>query len=122
MSMYADNELLFPPYVIPTLRLLRGDQWRDLVDHVAGLPQDHPESLAFSLMMVRLDGCMGCETDSFRAMRGCMACAQQVLRRHKGSEAELLKRYRKALQDVRAYLEARPGERAETIPLKAKAA
>jgi hypothetical protein len=119
--VYADNELLFPPYVIPTLRNLRGDQWRDLVDRVAALPQDHPDSLAFSLMMMRLDGCLTCETDSFRAMRGCTACAQQVLRRHKGSEAELLKRYQKALQDVKAYLASRPGG-AEEIPLKAKAA
>lgn len=119
--MYANNELLFPPYVIPTLRSIRGPAWAELVDRMAGLPQDSPESLAFSLMMIRLDGCLGCETDSYRAMRGCIACAQQVLRRFKGSDLELERRYRKALEDVHAYLAAHPsGEK--VIPLTAKAA
>jgi hypothetical protein len=98
--MYAENELLFPPNVIPHLRHSRGPAWQELVDHVACLPDDHPESLAFSLLMIRLDGCMSCETDSFRAMRGCTACARQVLHRYKGADNELLKRYRKALDDV----------------------
>ncbi len=102
--MYADNELLFPPDVIPQLRHARGPVWAELVDRASGLPDDDPESLAFSLMMIRLDGCLSCETDSFRAMRGCASCARQVLHRYKGSDAELVKRYRKAEQDVRAYL------------------
>jgi hypothetical protein len=102
--MYADNELLFPPYVIPQLRNARSSQWKELVDRVATLPQDDPESLAFSLMMVRLDGCLGCETDSFRAMRGCASCALQVLHRFKGTDADLEKRYRRCLEEVRAYL------------------
>lgn len=119
--MYANNEILFPPYVIPTLRAIRGPAWAELVDRVVGSPEDAPESLAFSLMMIRLDGCLGCETDSYRAMRGCVACAHQVLRRFKGSDLELEGRYQKALDDVRAYLAAHPsGEK--VIPLTAKAA
>src|SRR3990172_8602278 len=104
--MYAENEILFPPHVIPRLRRARGERWQQLVDRVVSLPQDHPEALAFSLMMIRLDGCLGCETDSYRAMKGCSACALQVLHRHKGSDAELLLRHRKALHDVEAYLAA----------------
>lgn len=102
--MYADNEMLFPPYVIPVLANSRGTEWKALVERVAGLPEDHPESLAFSLMMIRLDGCMACETDSYRAMRGCNACALQTLRRHKASDADLLQRYHKALADVHDHL------------------
>lgn len=102
--MYADNELLFPPHAILPLRMARGPVWKDLVDRVAALPQDHPDSLAFSLMMIRLDGCLSCETDSFRAMRGCIACSHQVLHRFKGSDAELLKRYARNLQEVRSHL------------------
>jgi hypothetical protein len=120
--MYANNELLFPPYVIPTLRTLRGEIWQELVDRVAAQPQDAPDSLAFSLMMMRLDGCLGCETDSYRAMRGCAACAHQVLRRFKGSDLELVRRYQKALDDVNAYLRARPSRQQEIVPLTAKAA
>jgi hypothetical protein len=102
--MYAENEILFPPYATPHLKDIRGDVWRDLVDRVTRLPEDHPESLAFSLMMIRLDGCLSCETDSYRAMRGCVACAQQTLRRFKGSDEELVERFNKALNDVQAFL------------------
>jgi hypothetical protein len=102
--MYADNELLFPPHAILPLRSARGPVWKDLVDRVASLPDDHPESLAFSLMMIRLDGCLSCETDSFRAMRGCVACSHQVLHRYKGPDADLLKRYARSLSEVRSHL------------------
>jgi hypothetical protein len=54
--MYAENELLFPSHVIPKLRDSRGEAWGELVDRVARLPEDHPEALAFSLMMIQLDG------------------------------------------------------------------
>jgi hypothetical protein len=119
--MYAENELLFPPYAIPQLRNERGPEWKGLVDHVAQLPEDHPESLAFSLMMMRLDGCMACETDSYRAMKGCRSCASQVLRRHKGADADLLQRYERALKDIRAYLAANPAvlPAEEVIPARA---
>ncbi len=100
--MYADNELLFPSYLIPRLRNARGPRWTELVERVAALPEDHPERLAFSLMMIRLDGCLTCETDSYRAMKGCLACARQMLRRYKGSDDELLDQYRSALEDVAA--------------------
>lgn len=119
--MYAENELLFPPYAIPHLRNERGPEWSVLVDRVAQLPEDHPESLAFSLMMMRLDGCMGCETDSYRAMKGCRSCASQVLRRHKGPDSDLIQRYERALKDIRAYLAARPMlvPEEEVIPARA---
>ncbi|MGA9532465.1 MAG: hypothetical protein WBR18_07085 [Anaerolineales bacterium] len=104
--MYADNELLFPPYVIPKLREARGERWRELVDRVMRLPEDHEESLAFSLMMIRLDGCMNCETDSYRAMRGCLPCALQSLRRFKGSDQDLVQRFEDALKGVREHVTA----------------
>lgn len=73
--MYAKNELMFPHHAIPALRNLRGAEWAALVDRVLAVPEAHEQSLAFMLMMIRLDGCLGCETDSYRAMRGCEACA-----------------------------------------------
>ncbi len=106
--MYAENELLFPSYVIPKLRESRGEAWAKLVDRVSRLPEDHPESLAFSLMMIRLDGCMACETDSYRAMKGCLGCALQTLRRYKAPDQELLQRYQEALMEVEEHLESVP--------------
>jgi hypothetical protein len=104
MRMYTDNELLFPAYVIPMLKDLRGPEWRRLVERVARLPEAHPESLAFSLMMIRLDGCINCATDSFKAMRGCALCAMQNIRRFKGSDRELIRLYQQAREDVDEYL------------------
>jgi len=101
--MYTKNELMFPHYVIPSLRDLRGPDWQNLVDSVLAVPESDEQSLAFMLMMVRLNGCMACETDSYRAMRGCSACAIQTLRRYKGSDRELLRAYQQALDDVRKY-------------------
>ena len=104
--MYAKNEILFPSYVIPSLRDLRGEEWRKLVERIVSLAESHPERLAFSLMMIRLDGCLECETDSYRAMRGCGVCASQTLRRFKGSDLDLLKAYEDALADIQDYLAA----------------
>jgi hypothetical protein len=102
--MYTTNEILFPTYAIADLRNVRGTQWRELVDRLLTLQETDEEVLAFMLMMIRLNGCMECETDSYRAMRGCCACAQQTLRRSKASETELLAQYQTALTDIRSYV------------------
>jgi hypothetical protein len=102
--MYASNEIFFPNYVIPLLREMRGEEWRQLIDRVECLPTSDPEVLAFVLMMIRINGCMECETDSYRAMRGCGMCATQTLHRSKASEHDLLKTYAKALADVQQHI------------------
>ena len=102
--MHAGSELLFPSYAIAPLRGLRGPEWNALVKRVAGLPETHPDSLAFSLMMMRLDGCLTCETDSYKAMRGCAQCAIQTIRRFKEGDEDLLQYYQEAQADVNAYL------------------
>jgi hypothetical protein len=112
--MHAGSELLFPPYAIAPLRDLRGPEWQALVKRVAALPETHPDSLAFSMMMMRLDGCLTCETDSYKAMRGCVQCALQTIRRFKESDAELIRLYDQAQADVNSYL--------ETVQQKKKAA
>ena len=101
--MYTKNELMFPHRVIPLLRGLRGPEWRELIDKVLSVPEGDEASLAFVLMMVRLNGCLVCETDSYRAMRGCDACAIQTLRRYKGSDRELLRIYQQSLEDIQKY-------------------
>jgi len=106
--MYAENEILFPHALIPSLRDVRGKGWASLVDHVLTLSPYHEESLGFMLMMMRLNGCLPCETDSFRAMRGCPACALQTLRRFKGSDDDLYQLFTQALTEVRGYAGQHP--------------
>jgi hypothetical protein len=102
--MYTKNELLFPHYTIPALQNMRGEAWREMISRVMNVPEGHELSLALMLLMIRLNSCLTCETDSYRAMRGCEACAIQTLRRYKGTDAELLRQYQAALEDVRNYL------------------
>lgn len=109
--MYTNNDLLFPNYVIPLLRDRRGTDWHRLVDRVMSLPDSHPEVAAFVLMMIRLNDCLECETDSYRAMRGCAMCAAQTLRRYKGQDSSLLAAYEAALEDVNAFLASQVQEK-----------
>jgi hypothetical protein len=98
--------MIFPARVIGTLRLARGDDWQVLVEQVMHLPDTHPDVLAFSLMMIRLNGCLKCHSDSFRAMRGCTLCARQTIARAKESDADLLMLWEAARADVARWLEA----------------
>lgn len=113
--MYTRNELMFPHYAIAALKNARGQEWRELVDRVLIVPERHELSLAFVLMMIRLDGCLSCETDSYRAMRGCALCAMQALRRFKGTDRDLLNQFDKALEDLRTFLAC--GDFAAEVPL-----
>jgi hypothetical protein len=106
--MYTTNELMFPHHIIPSLKKVRGPRWQALVERVMILPEYHEETLAFMLMMVKLNGCVGCETDSYRAMKGCIACVYQTLRRYKGDDEELISTFHQALLDVRRFAETHP--------------
>lgn len=101
-QVYRKYDLLFTPRLIPELRALRGDSWAGLIDRLATLPETHPDVLAFSVMMINLGGCLSCEMDSYRAQRGCAACARQTIIGFKGTDQQLLKRYDKARQFVAA--------------------
>lgn len=118
--MYAQNELLYPHYVTPSLRNVRESEWQALVDRVLSLPESDAEVIAFCLMMVRLNGCMACETDSYRAMRGCQSCAKQTLHRYKGPDHDLIRVYEQALDDIRHRMaEMKPvSDAVEFAPVK----
>ena len=108
--MYPKAELLFPPRLIASLRDLRTPEWAALVERVAKLSETDPESLAFTLMMIRLDGCVKCHEGSFKYMRGCQLCATQTVMQFKGTDADLLELYRKARRNIEAYLAGEPVE------------
>lgn len=99
-----DTEVLFPLRVIPTLRELHGEEWGRLIDRLQSGDCLPAEQHAFVLMMVKMCGCVGCNADSFRAMRGCTQCARQSVRRNKGGDREILDQFRLMQREVEAYL------------------
>lgn len=86
---------------------MRGPQWEELVSRVSRLPEDHVDSLALSLLMIRLCNCLKCNLGSYKASLGCCACAQRALSGFKGSENALLRRVEGSRRQVIAYLESR---------------
>jgi hypothetical protein len=105
---HEDAEMLFPMRVVPSLGDLRGAVWKRLVARVSALDEDEAEALAFGLMMIRLGGCLNCQADSFRALRGCTACARQAILRYRGTDQELLRLYEKSRKEIQSYLEGTP--------------
>ena len=102
--MYAQNEIIFPYEAIADLLDSRGPEWQALVENILSVEETHENTLAFMYMMIELNGCMECETDSYRAMRGCHLCAIQTLRRYKGSDASLIEKYNQSLARIREQL------------------
>lgn len=98
-----ETEILFPSKAIGSLSKLRGEAWQDLVDRVKDLPAQSPEQTAFLLMMIKIGGCITCNVDSFRAMRGCPSCAQLNIKRYKGTDEDLIHLYEQALKDTKSH-------------------
>jgi hypothetical protein len=105
MTVNPRTELLFPPHLIPDLADLRGDEWRKLVEYLASLPETHSDVLAFCLMMIRLNACLGCVSGSYRFMRGCELCSQQTIARYQGTDDELIALFYQAKEDLEEYAE-----------------
>ncbi len=99
-----DTDLLFPAHVIGELSDLRHSAWHELIARVAAAGPDSSEETAFILMMVRLNGCGSCNTDSYRAMQGCNACSHQTLKRFRGSDEELANLFEMAYFEVQEHL------------------
>jgi hypothetical protein len=116
MMYQNDAEMLFPARVISLLRNLRGQDWQQLVDHVVCQSAGSTEEQAFCLMMIRLDGCLTCHADSYRAMRGCSLCAQQTITRFKGSDRDLIEAYDLARADVLHWQETGEMPLSERVP------
>lgn len=97
----SDTDLLFPARVIPELRDERdGAEWHELVERVSALDKMEDDRLAFLLMMIKINSCVTCHADSFRAMRGCTQCSQQNVKRYRGTEKALLKEFTKAQKEI----------------------
>lgn len=98
--------------VIPLLKTLRGEEWAALVEMQQSSDCTWLEKYAFVLMMVRISGCVNCNSDSFRAMRGCTACSKQSVKRFRGSDPELIEQYRQVQKEVEQFLKKQAAQNA----------
>ena len=105
-------EILFPHKSVLSLSSVRENKWRELTRRVANLPEDHPDSLAFSLMMIRQCSCLDCNPDRYKALMGCSACAKRTVAGFKGQDDALLRAFQKSRSEVEEYLEERALEKA----------
>ena len=100
-----DTEILFPLRVVSDLRAVRGKEWDMLSAYIQSGEAQLLDQLAYVLVIVRIAGCVSCNSDSFRAMRGCTQCSIQAVRRHRVSDDELLQQYEGCRIEVREYIQ-----------------
>ncbi|HHY89690.1 MAG TPA: hypothetical protein GYA06_12310 [Chloroflexi bacterium] len=96
--------MIFPLRVAPALRSQRNAEWQALVDRISSPDADRLDQMAFVLMMVRMNNCLTCNADSFRAMRGCTQCARQSVRRFRGEDRDLIAQFEQSRADVEKHL------------------
>ncbi len=107
-TVYFRAELLFPHESVSALMEVGNGRWKRLVKRVADLPETHEDALAFSLMMIRLCGCLRCNPGSYKASLGCPACGRRIIGMNKESDEALIEYYDRAKEDLTRYL--RTGE------------
>lgn len=95
---------LFPMGVLPYLGRDRGRRWARLVEHIAKLPETHPEHMAYTLLVRRLAHHVRCTGGGLCVIPTCMTCMREILEHYKGSERDLMELYRHALVEVEDVL------------------
>jgi hypothetical protein len=103
--MYSHCEILFPHSRVRGLRKLKGEEWKNLTESIARLPETHVDALAFSHMMIKLCDCLNCDLGSYKAALGCSACSQRTVNALRDTDQQLLKRFEKSRKEVLKYLD-----------------
>lgn len=106
-TITPDTELFFPLRLARRLTESRADEWKKLINQVSKIDGCNINSLSFQLMIVRLTGCANCDSDSYRAMRGCEFCAKQTLKRYKGTDSDLMNVFHHTKEEIKDYLQNR---------------
>ena len=106
--MYPKSEILFPHRAIRPLGVERGADWQELVNRVASQRDGNEDTLAFSLMMIRLCDCLNCNQSSYKASLGCITCAQRVVGADKSSDLKLRQTFEQTRQEIRQQLFTHP--------------
>lgn len=105
--MYPESEILFPYRAISPLRKERGSTWQELVNQVSGQKDGNEDTLAFSLMMIRLCDCLNCDQSSYKASLGCVSCARRTVAAEKTSDGMLRQTFEQTRQEIRQQLTTR---------------
>jgi len=95
--MAYTHESFFPGFGVEPLQYARGRLWAELVEHVVSLPSLHPDVMAFTLMIRRLQYDLGLDTHA-----DCAICAARAASRFEGSDDDLMGLYMGALSEVNA--------------------
>jgi hypothetical protein len=103
-TVYFRAELLFPHESVPSLMDAGNGQWQNLVERVSDLPETHEDSLAFSLMMIRLCGCLRCNPGSYKASLGCSACGRRIIGMNRETDDDLIAHFQRAREDLVTYM------------------
>ncbi len=104
--IYQRSDILFPHRCVAMMKGLRSSLWQDLINRIADLPDTHPDSLAFALMIIKLSGCLDCDLDSYKASLGCCTCAKRTINAFKGSDKVLLRRFEEARRELAEYMKS----------------
>ena len=115
-TVYFRAELLFPHESVSALMDAGNGQWQNLVERVADLPETHEDALAFSLMMIRLCGCLRCNPGSYKASLGCAACGRRIIGMNRESDDTLMECFERAKDDLTVYLRTGQVLEEEAIP------
>jgi hypothetical protein len=102
--MYSRCEILFPHSRVGGLNKLIGEEWKDLSERVARLPETLEDALAFSHMMIKLCDCLNCDLGSYKAALGCSACSQRTINALRDTDQQLTRRFEKSRKEVLTYL------------------
>lgn len=108
-SMFRNNELMFPHRAVSALTAVRNGAWQELTERIALLDEAEDESLAFSLMMIKLCGCLKCQPGCYKLSLGCTTCASRAVASFKGPDSALIRRFRKAHEEIQSFLAAQGG-------------
>jgi hypothetical protein len=99
-----DFDLLFPPSILPGLSDMRGAIWQKLINSVIAAGPGSLEQMAFILMMARMNNCATCNSDSYRAIKGCTFCSKQSLGRFHETDQALIDGFQTSMKEVKQYL------------------
>jgi len=91
------------------LKKLKGDDWKQLAERIAALPETHEDALAFSHMMIKLCDCLNCDLGSYKAALGCAACSQRTINALRDTDQQLMRRFNKSHKEVLIYLDESEG-------------
>jgi hypothetical protein len=100
----SDPQILFPLEILPQLKDMRTQKWHDFVEGFLEKNDGAMGRIAMEVTLSRLVGCTNCEADSFKAMRGCLPCARQALKRFKESDATIMRIFRETEKEIDNYL------------------